>query len=142
MKVCVSACLLGCNCKYNGGNNLNDKVVRFVKDKDVVPVCPEQLGGLPTPRTPSEIVNGRVTTKDGKEVDAAFRRGALLAAQEAVSAGVELAILKSRSPSCGAKQIYDGTFTGTLIDGKGVFAQALAERGIPIIDEADDSLLV
>lgn len=142
MKVCVSACLLGCNCKYNGGNNLNDKVVRFVKDKDVVSVCPEQLGGLPTPRTPSEIVNGRVTTKDGKEVDAAFRRGALLAAQEAVSAGVELAILKSRSPSCGAKQIYDGTFTGTLIDGKGVFAQALAERGIPIIDEADDSLLV
>jgi len=142
MKVCVSACLLGCNCKYNGGNNLNDKVVRFVKGKDVVPVCPEQLGGLPTPRTPSEIVNGRVTTKDGKEVDAAFRRGALLAAQEAVSAGVELAILKSRSPSCGAKQIYDGTFTGTLVDGKGVFAQALAERGIPIIDEADDSLLV
>jgi len=142
MKVCVSACLLGCNCKYNGGNNLNDKVVRFVKGKDVVPVCPEQLGGLPTPRTPSEIVNGRVTTKDGKDVDAAFRRGALLAAQEAVSAGVELAILKSRSPSCGAKQIYDGTFTGTLVDGKGVFAQALAERGIPIIDEADDSLLV
>jgi len=142
MKVCVSACLLGCNCKYNGGNNLNDKVVRFVKDKDVVPVCPEQLGGLPTPRTPSEIVNGRVTTKDGKDVDAAFRHGALLAAQEAVSAGVELAILKSRSPSCGAKQIYDGTFTGTLVDGKGVFAQALAERGIPIIDEADDSLLV
>ena len=142
MKVCVSACLLGCNCKYNGGNNLNDKVVRFVKGKDVVPVCPEQLGGLPTPRTPSEIVNGRVNTKDGKDVDAAFRRGALLAAQEAVSAGVELAILKSRSPSCGAKQIYDGTFTGTLIDGKGVFAQALAERGIPIIDEADDSLLV
>lgn len=144
MKVCVSACLLGKNCKYNGGNNYNEAVAQFVKDKEVVSVCPEQLGGLPTPRVPSEIVHFdssaescRVMNKAGVDVDDAFRKGAALAAEKAIAEHVELAVLKANSPSCGVHHVYDGTFTGTIVEGKGVFAALMEAHGIQVIDEND-----
>ena len=113
MKIMVSACLLGENCKYNGGNNYNEKVMEYIKGHEVISVCPEVLGGLPTPRVPSEIVGGVVTTKDGRNVDSEFRLGAEIALKKALEEEVDLVILQSRSPSCGVKQIYDGSFSGT-----------------------------
>ncbi|MBO7336165.1 MAG: DUF523 domain-containing protein, partial [Lachnospiraceae bacterium] len=107
MKVAVSACLLGENCKYNGGNNYNIKVAEFIKDKEVISICPEVLGGLPTPREPSEIVDGVVRHKDGQPVDEEFRKGAEAALHIVKEAGAELVILQSRSPSCGVGTVYD-----------------------------------
>ena len=130
----VSACLLGRNCKYNGGNNLNEKVMEFVKGHTVIPVCPEVLGGLPTPRKPAEIVGEVVRKADGTSVDGEFRLGAHKALETALSEGVELVILQPRSPSCGSKQRYDGTFTGKLIEGRGIFAQLLIDHNIKVID--------
>lgn len=137
MKIMVSACLLGENCKYNGGNNLNEKVLNYINGHEVIPVCPEVLGGLPIPRVPAEIVNGVVTTKDGRNVDVEFRKGAEIALEMAKKEQVDLVILQSRSPSCGVKQIYDGTFSGTRIDGQGVFARLLKENGFEMIDVED-----
>ena len=137
MKIMVSACLLGENCKYNGGNNLNEKVLNYINGHEVIPVCPEVLGGLPIPRVPAEIVNGVVTTKDGRNVDVEFRKGAEIALEMAKKEQVDLVILQSRSPSCGVKQIYDGTFSGTRIDGQGVFARLLKENGFKMIDVED-----
>ena len=137
MKIAVSACLLGENCKYNGGNNFSEKVAKFVQGHEVIPVCPEVMGGLPTPRESSEIVDGVVRHKDGTSVDEEFRRGAEIALEKVLENGVELVILQSRSPSCGVKQVYDGTFSGTLIPGQGVFAKLLTENGIEVIDVSD-----
>ena len=137
MKIAVSACLLGDNCKYNGGNNYSEKVAEFVKGHDIIPVCPEIMGGLPTPRKPSEIVNGIVKHKDGSSVDAEFRKGAELALNKVITNGVDLVILQSRSPSCGVKQIYAGTFSGTLIPGQGIFAELLKENNIRVLDVSD-----
>lgn len=134
MKILVSACLLGENCKYNGGNNYSAKVEAFVQGHEVIPVCPEVLGGLPVPRTPAELVDGKVITKNGVSVDAAFRSGAEKALAVARQSGAELAILQPRSPSCGANEVYDGTFTGTKIPGQGVFAALLQQAGIPVRD--------
>ncbi len=134
MKIMVSACLLGKNCKYNGGNNYNEKVAVFIKGHEVIPVCPEVEGGLPIPRIPCEIVNGIVTDKHGESKDKEFRSGAEKCLQKAIDGNVELVILQSRSPSCGVKQIYDGSFSGNLIEGKGVFAQLLDENGIKTMD--------
>lgn len=136
MRVLVSACLLGENCKYSGGNNWNPGVVEWLREKghEAVPVCPEVLGGLPVPRTPAEIVDGVVTAKDGRNVDQAFRRGAELALEIARREGAELAVLQPRSPSCGARQIYDGTFRGRKIPGQGVFASLLLENRIPVLE--------
>ena len=137
MKIAVSACLLGENCKYNGGNNYNEKVVEFVKGHDIIPICPEIMGGLPTPREPSEIVNGVVKHKDGSSVDTEFRKGAELALNKVITNGAEIVILQSRSPSCGVKYIYDGTFSGSLIPGQGVFAKLLKENNIRVLDVSD-----
>ena len=137
MRILVSACLLGENCKYSGGNNRNERVLAFVKGHTVIPVCPEVLGGLPVPREPAEIVNGTVRVKAGRSVDAEFRRGAELALAIAKKNGAQLAILQSRSPSCGVKEIYDGTFTGKRIKGQGVFAALLKENGIRMTDAED-----
>ena len=137
MKIAVSACLLGYNCKYNGGNNYSEKVAEFVKGHDIIPVCPEIMGGLPTPREPSEIVNGIVKHKDGTSVDAEFRKGAELALNKVITNGVELVILQSRSPSCGVNHIYDGTFSGTLIPGQGIFAKLLKENNIKVLDVSE-----
>lgn len=137
MKIIVSACLLGENCKYNGGNNRCQEVLDFVKNHEVIPVCPEVVGGLSTPRLPAEIKNGIVTNTEGNPVDAEFRKGANIALDIALKEGAELAILQPRSPSCGCKQIYDGTFTRTLISGKGIFAQLLHDNGIKAIEPTD-----
>ena len=137
MKVMVSACLTGENCKYNGGNNRNEKVLRLMADNDVITVCPEQMGGLPTPRVPAEIKEGVVTAGDGRIVDAQFRDGAAKCLRIAVSEQPDLIVLQSRSPSCGVKQRYDGTFSGTLVDGAGVTAQLLLENGFRCVDVED-----
>lgn len=137
MKIAVSACLLGENCKYNGGNNYNKKLVDFVKDHEVIALCPEVLGGLPTPRLPAEIVNGLVKQENGKSVDDEFKKGAKKALDTVKKNKVDLVILQSRSPSCGVNNIYDGSFTGKLIEGRGVFANILKENNIKVIDVED-----
>lgn len=134
MKIVVSACLLGENCKYSGGNNYSEKVMKFLEGHQVIPVCPEVLGGLSVPRVPAEIVNGIVTNAEGTEVDREYRAGAERALKIALEQGAQLAVLQSRSPSCGAKEIYDGSFSKRKIPGKGIFAALLEENGIPILD--------
>lgn len=137
MKILVSACLLGKNCKYNGGNNLNQGVLEFIEGHEVIGVCPEQLGGLSTPRLPAEIVAGLVTNKEGVSVDNEFRKGAQEALAVALENKVDLAILQSRSPSCGVKEIYDGSFSGKKIKGQGLFAKLLSAREIKVLDAED-----
>lgn len=137
MKIAVSACLLGENCKYNGGNNYSTKVSEFVKGHEVISVCPEVMGGLPVPRESSEIVDGVVRHKDGMSVDEEFRKGAELALKKVLENGVELVILQSRSPSCSVKEVYDGTFSGKLIQGQGVFAKLLKENNIRVLDVSE-----
>ena len=137
MKILVSGCLLGENCKYNGGNNYSEKVAEYIKGHEVISVCPECLGGLPTPRIPAEIVDGVVTNREGQVVDEEFRRGAQIALEIARKEQIDVAILQSRSPSCGSKQIYDGTFSGVKVDGQGVFAKLLKEQGFHMIDVED-----
>ena len=137
MKIAVSACLLGENCKYSGGNNYSEKVMEFLKGHEVISICPECLGGLPVPREPAEIVDGIVRTKDGTSVNEEFRRGAEIATKIIEENDIELVILQSRSPSCGVKAIYDGTFSGKLIVGQGIFAQMLAKRNLKLLDVSD-----
>jgi uncharacterized protein YbbK (DUF523 family) len=137
MRIVVSACLLGEHCKYNGGDNRNERVLSFLSGNQVIPVCPEVLGGLSVPRSPAEIVRGVVTDKDGGNVDEAFRMGAEKALLVAQKEKADIAILQSRSPSCGVKEIYDGSFTGKKIEGMGVFAKSLKEAGIPVMDAED-----
>ncbi len=137
MKVLVSACLLGENCKYNGGNNYNTKVIEFIRGNEVIAVCPEVLGGLSVPRKPAEITDGTIMTEDGTSVDREFREGAALALRQALNEKVDMAVLQSRSPSCGVNQIYDGTFSGKLTEGQGVFAEMLKTAGIKVFDAED-----
>lgn len=137
MKIMASACLMGENCKYNGGSNRNEKVLQLMADHEMIAVCPEQLGGLPTPRIPSEIRDGVVTAKDGQIVDAQFRAGAAKCLEIAIHEQPDLIVLQSRSPSCGVRQRYDGTFTGRLVDGAGVTAQLLMENGFLCVDVED-----
>ena len=130
----VSACLAGENCKYNGGNNRDEKVLKLMEGNDVITVWPEELGGLPTPRIPSEIREGVVMTKDGRNVDAEFRAGARRCLEMAEKEQPDLIILQPRRPSCGVKQRYDGSFSGKLIDGSGVTAELLIKHGFHVID--------
>ena len=137
MKIMVSACLLGENCKYNGGNNRESEILRMLSGHTVIPVCSEVLGGLPVPRVPAEIVNGTVVNREGISVDAAFRAGAEKALDIAKREQPDLIILQSRSPSCGVNEIYDGTFSGTRIPGRGVFADLAWHAGFKVIDAED-----
>jgi len=137
MTILVSACLLGENCKYNGGNNLNDRVVQFVAGHEVIPVCPEVLGGLPCPRKPVEWQGERVVTRDGEDCTAQFCAGVEAVRRIIDGRQIDLAILQSRSPTCGVKQIYDGTFSGTRITGMGSLARMLSEIGVPLMDAED-----
>ena len=137
MKIAVSACLLGHDCKYSGGNNRSQKVLDYIEGHEVIPVCPEVTGGMPIPRVPVELKDGRAINRDGEDVTAFFRRGVEKTMEKLTGQDSDLAILQPRSPSCGCKQIYDGTFTKTLIHGKGMFAQALADAGIPMMDGDD-----
>lgn len=144
MKIAVSACLLGENCKYSGGNNRSERLLSELAkhpEIEIIPVCPEVAGGLPTPRPPAEIVDGEVVNNCGVGVDAEYRAG--VAAEIArlkphiESGELAAAVLQSRSPSCGVHEVYDGTFTGRLIAGHGLFAQALAESDVALIDISD-----
>jgi len=137
MKVLVSACLLGVNCKYSGGNNYSPKVAAFLEGKEVLSVCPEVLAGMGIPRTPMEIVNGVLTDRDGNILEEPMRRAVELALQEIAGQEIHCAILKARSPTCGVHQVYDGTFSGKLVPGSGVFARALLEAGYRVFDEED-----
>jgi len=139
-KVLISACLLGENCKYNGGNNYNAAAVALAERYELIPVCPELLGGLSVPRCPCERRDGRVLSNDPsglKDVTEAFMRGAEEALRIAKENGVRLAVLKARSPSCGSGEIYDGTFSHTVISGDGAAAELLKKNGIKVISEAE-----
>ena len=137
MKIMVSACLTGENCKYNGGNNLQPELLRLLSGHTVIPVCPEILGGLPTPRVPAEIVERTVWNREGVSVDDAFRHGAEAALDIAKREKPDLIILQSRSPSCGVKEVYDGTFSGQLIPGQGLFAGLAQASGYRVMDVED-----
>jgi len=140
--IIVSACLAGLNCKYNGGSNTDCRIRNLVSEGKALPVCPEQLGGLPTPREPAEIAGGtgadvldgkcRVLRKGGADVTSEFTKGAYETLELARIAGAKEAILKSRSPSCGCGEIYDGTFTGKTVKGNGVTAELLIRNGINV----------
>ena len=136
MKLC-SACLLGIKCRYDGKDNLNEKVVELAKREKLIPVCPERLGGLPTPREPAEIQGNRVVTYSGKDVTEYFERGAKKVLKIAKLLGIKEAILKQKSPSCGSGKIYDGTFSGTIIKGDGITARLLKKNGVRVISEEE-----
>lgn len=141
----VSACLLGIKCRYDGGTKKNETLMKLAAKGRVIPVCPEQLGGCPTPRYQSEIAGGsgadvlcgrcHVAARDGHDVTEHFVKGAEETLKLAVSCGVKKAVLKARSPSCGYGQIYDGTFSGVLRDGNGVTAELLSKNGIEVFTE-------
>lgn len=132
-KILISACLLGENCKYNGGNNYTPEVEALRERYELVPVCPEQLGGLPTPRTPAERVGDRVVNREGADVTDAFRQGAEKTLEIARASGITKAVFQVRSPSCGSGTVYDGTFSGTLTAGQGVTAELLEKNGIAVL---------
>ena len=143
-KLLISACLTGENCKYSGGSNVlpEEQLRKLRMCYELVPVCPEQLGGLPTPRTTAERRGEQVLTKDGLDVTAEFVAGAEKVLGIAQDQKIEKALLKSRSPSCGRDRIYDGSFTGTVIRGSGVTAQLLLEHGIDVCSEEKVSRLL
>ena len=129
----ISACLIGENVKYDGQNNYHN-IARELYEKGLaIPVCPEVFGGMSIPRIPSEIQGDKVVSKDGLDVTDFFMKGAEKTLQIALKNNINIAILQSRSPSCGSKQIYDGTFTNTLIDGQGITTKLLEENGIMVI---------
>ena len=138
MKVLVSACLLGVNCRYNGVPVEDRAVTELLKREDItlIPVCPEQLGGLPTPRKPSERKGDLVVSSEGEDRTEAFTKGAEEALRIAKLYGCEAAVLKERSPSCGNKEVYDGSFTGTLVPGEGVTAELLRRNGVKVFGES------
>lgn len=141
-KLLISACLMGENVKYNGGNNLID--LKDLKNRyELVPFCPEVAGGLPTPRSPSEILSHeplRVVDIDGRDVTREFERGARLCLELAQREDITKALLKSNSPSCSATMIYDGSFGSRLVKGKGVTATLLSKYGIKVLDDRDKNL--
>ena len=136
-KILVSKCLAGFCCRYDGGNNLVPEVRQLVEAGLAVTVCPEELGGLPTPRIPSERIGGRVVNREGTDVTVAFNTGAEAALRIALEHACETAILKSRSPSCGKGCIYDGQFTGKLVSGNGVTAELFLQNGIEVLTEEE-----
>ena len=133
----VSACLLGTPCRYDGKSKADARVQALVGKYEIVPVCPEQLGGLPTPRVPSERRGERVVTAGGRDVTEAYRRGAEAALALCQQNGCEAAVLKEKSPSCGCGQIYDGTFSSRLIAGDGVTVEMFKAHGIVVCGESD-----
>lgn len=140
-KILVSACLLGISCRYDGRSVPNEQVIALSEKYALIPVCPEIYGGLSTPRTPSERVGERVLMKDGRDVTENYARGAEATLRLAELSGAKYAILKAKSPSCGKGRIYDGTFTGRLVDGDGVTAENLTRVGIKVLTEDELDLL-
>lgn len=148
-KVLISACLLGINCKYNGMNNLSPQLIEDLKKADIIciPVCPEQLGGLSTPRKPCEITLDHIDkiiiqNEEGIDVTLNFLNGVDETIKLLDFLNIQFAILKEKSPSCGSHVIYDGTFSHTLIKGQGVLTRKLLEKGIRVIGEDDDYSMI
>ncbi|MBQ4557569.1 MAG: DUF523 domain-containing protein [Clostridia bacterium] len=142
MRILISACLVGCACRYDGKSKPHSIVEKLAKTHELIPFCPEIYGGLPTPRPPSEIVGERVVNSDGVDVTAEYVKGANEALMVARVLGCGAAVLKTKSPSCGKGEIYDGSFTKTLKKGDGVTARLLMENGIAVFSEEDcDSLI-
>jgi len=145
--ILISACLLGVNCKYDGENNFKEELINHFNYENIVPVCPEQLGGFSTPRLPAEINGGdgvdvlkgqaRVIRVDGVDVTCEFIKGANETLKILKSLGITKAILKSRSPSCGVGKMYDGSFSGTLTNGSGVTSALLKENGIEVYSDEE-----
>ena len=136
-KILVSACLLGEACRYDGKSKPVQAVINLSKKYELIPVCAEVLGGLPTPRIGAEIVGNRVIRQDGCDVTKEYQNGAMAALKIAKENNCKIAILKSKSPSCGKYCIYDGTFTRTLIEGQGILCRLLLENGIRVLDETE-----
>ena len=136
MNILVSACLLGVRCRYDGASKPNEAVLRLMEEHTLIPICPEQLGGLATPRPPAERQGDAVSTRSGTDVTARYRRGAEEALRLCRLYGCEAAVLKERSPSCGAGAVYDGTFSGVLTTGDGVTAELLTAHAIPVYGES------
>ena len=139
----ISACLMGFNCKYNGGSNVlpPEALAALKRRYRLIPVCPEAAGGLPTPRVPSERRGDRVITRDGRDVTEAFRKGAEIAARLAEKYRIRRALLKSNSPSCGSGTVYDGSFSGILIRGDGITAEVLKGKDVEITDNFQELLV-
>lgn len=141
-KLLISSCLLGVSCRYDGRSVSNEGAKALAQQFALVPFCPEIYGGLPTPRTPSERVEGGVVMKDGTDVTGNYNKGAEQGLMLCRELGIEIALLKEKSPACGSIQIYDGTFTGTLVDGEGVLAELLRKNGIKVYGESQIDDLV
>lgn len=141
MTILVSACLLGCPCRYDGTAKADPRVLALMERHTLIPVCPEQLGGLPTPRLPSERREGGVFDRGGKNVTPQYRQGAEEVLRLARLYGCTHAVLKERSPSCGSGQIYDGSFSHVLVPGSGVAAELLAQNGITVLGESQADIL-
>lgn len=145
--ILISACLCGVDCRYSGDSKLNEKVYSLLKQENVQLVCPEQLGGLSTPRHPSEIYqgnaadilsgNGKVINNQGEDMTENFIKGAVETLKIAKTLGCRKAILKSRSPSCGCGKVYNGNFDGSLVEGNGITSQLLIDNGIEVLTEED-----
>lgn len=133
--ILVSSCLLGMNCRYDGKGNKVEELIEFLKDKEYMMICPEQMGGLPTPRKPCEINAGKIISQDGEDFTDEFLKGAQEVIRVAAMVNADYAILKDGSPSCGSKKIYDGNFSGIKIEGKGCTCKRLEEMGIKVFSE-------
>lgn len=141
-KILVSACLLGDKCKYNGKDNYTKEIEKLKQYYDIIPICPETMGGLSTPRDPSEIKKGRVISINNKDVTYEYNRGKDLVMNIVKFLHIRKALLKENSPSCGKNYIYDGTFTNTLIEQSGITAQALKEGGVTLYNENEIEQLI
>lgn len=140
-KLLVSACLMGVNCKYNGTSNENDEVLKLGETFELIPICPECDGGMSTPRHPSEILNNCVVNSIDEDVTAQFLKGAKIALEIAKTQGINIALFKERSPSCGVNFIYDGSFSKRLIKGKGITAKLLHDNNVTVYSEEELSKL-
>jgi len=141
-RMLISACLLGVECRYDGSGQVMPSLETLMERYELIPVCPEQLGGLPTPRAPAERQGSRVVNREGTDVTAAFTRGAEQACRLARLYGARLALMKARSPSCGCGEIYDGSFSGRRIPGSGITAERLTAMGVAVYTEADAEALI
>ncbi len=138
-KLLISACLYGEKCRYDGKDNLISNLHSLKEKFTLIPVCPEVMGGLSTPRNPSEIVGNAVVMNDGTDVTKEYKKGAEIALETALKNGCEIALMKAKSPSCGIGKIYDGTFSRTLKDGDGITVRLLKKNGIKVFDETEIS---
>lgn len=141
MKILVSACLVGCACRYDGKAKASESVLALANTHTLIPFCPEIYGGLPTPRLPCECKDGRVLRADGTDCTNAYEKGAAEALALCKTLDIRTAILKARSPSCGCGEIYDGSFTGRLVRGDGVTAARLLQNGVAVFHEENCSVL-